>query len=75
MILYVFYIKNDMAKYCEQGNMQFTNLLMGEILLLLYSIPEFRQSFKDSLAFFTLWCYGPTIWNKHCYIFKIFKTF
>jgi hypothetical protein len=31
MILYVFYIKNNMAKYSEQGNKQFTNLLMGEI--------------------------------------------
>ena len=39
-----------MAKYSEQSNKQFTNLLVGEILLLLYSIPEFRQIFKDSLA-------------------------
>jgi len=54
MILYMLYIKNNMAKYSEQGNKQFTNLLMGEILLLLYPIPEFRQIFKDSLAFLIL---------------------
>jgi hypothetical protein len=64
MILYVFYI---MAKYSEQGNKQFTNLLMGEILLLLYSIPEFRQIFKDSLAFLIL-CYGPTDWNTATFL-------
>jgi hypothetical protein len=75
MILYVFYLKNNVAKYSEQGNKEFTNLLMGEMLLLLYSILEFCQIFKDSLAFLILWCYGPTIWNKHCYIFKILKTF
>jgi hypothetical protein len=66
---------NNMAKYFEQGNKQFTNLFMGEILLLLYSIHEFRQVFKDSLTFWILWSYGPTIWNKHCYIFKILKKF
>jgi hypothetical protein len=68
MILYVFYIKNNMAKYSEQGNKQFTYLLIGEILLLLYSIPEFRQNFKDSLAFLILCCYGPTDWNTATFL-------
>lgn len=61
--------KNNMTKYSEQGNKEFTNLFMGEILLLLFSMSEFRQIFKDSLALLILWSYGPTIWNKHRYIF------
>jgi hypothetical protein len=74
MILYMFYIKKNMARYSEQGNKQFTNLLIGEILLLLYSIPEFRQIFRDSLAFLILCCYGPTDWKTATFL-KFSKHF